>query len=267
MHLTHITFTGADDSVDPSQLAALSKRFPLIEWGILFSLEREGSPRYPSAAWRRDFYRAVPSIRRAAHLCGVAMLNQLAEKAPALRQELEYFQRVQLNFNAQRLPPATLEGLVTEWRTGQLRSSSGSYIEFITQHNPDNAVVYKLFAHHWIVPHMNHAVLFHGSGGNGVTPDAWPSPLPAVPCGYAGGLTPENLPVQLDAIMAAATAQRSGPDFVWVDMESGVRTHDQFDLTKVVSALEAIESRVAFSDQREGDLVQECRYLCGAVGH
>lgn len=261
MHLTHITFTGADDSVDPQALAALSARYPLIEWGILISRQREGTPRYPSAEWRKEFYRVAPEIRRAAHLCGRETLSELARSSPGLRNELSEYQRVQLNFNAETFPPPILRDLVSEWRNGQLRSRHGSFIEYVTQHNESNAEVYKYFADHWIVPHMNHAVLFDASAGEGVSPTSWPAPLPGVPCGYAGGLKPETLPTQLDAIMAAVRGGTSTPDFIWIDMETGARTCNQFDLQKVTAALDSLATRVRFADQRHGDMTQECRYV------
>ena len=35
MRLSHLTITGADDSVDPVELARISSLTPLIEWGLL----------------------------------------------------------------------------------------------------------------------------------------------------------------------------------------------------------------------------------------
>ena len=46
--LTTVTITGADDRVDPWELARLSEEFPHVEWGVLISTGRAGTPRYPS---------------------------------------------------------------------------------------------------------------------------------------------------------------------------------------------------------------------------
>jgi hypothetical protein len=47
-------------------------------------------------------------------------------------------------------------------------------------------------------------------------------------CGYADGLNPDNIGVALPAI--AACVPEGQP--YWIDMESGVRTDDRFDLDK-----------------------------------
>jgi hypothetical protein len=49
--LTGITITGADDQVDPRELAMLSAEFPFVEWGILMSESRAGTSRYPGQTW------------------------------------------------------------------------------------------------------------------------------------------------------------------------------------------------------------------------
>mgnify|MGYP006876835108 FL=1 len=43
--LTCVGFCGPDDSVDPRLLAAISQRYPWVEWGILFRDDKEGQPR------------------------------------------------------------------------------------------------------------------------------------------------------------------------------------------------------------------------------
>ena len=45
------TITGADDLVDPDDLVVLSREYPFVEWAILISASRAGTPRYPSSAW------------------------------------------------------------------------------------------------------------------------------------------------------------------------------------------------------------------------
>ena len=47
-------------------------------------------------------------------------------------------------------------------------------------------------------------------------------------CGYAGGLNPDTIG---DALAAIAARVPDGQPY-WIDMESGVRTDDRFDLDK-----------------------------------
>ena len=79
-----------------------------------------------------------------------------------------------------------------------------------------------------------HAVLFDGSAGEGIAPGEWPKPLAGHACGYAGGLNPDNMQKNLDAISRATPDTYS----TWVDQETGARTDNKFDLTKVERVLE-----------------------------
>lgn len=96
--LTRVTITGADDGVDPKQLADLSAEFPFVEWAILLSRTRSGTARYPSAAWLVDRLCAdepmVRGMRLAAHLCGALSRETQDGELPVLS---EVFQRYQLN--------------------------------------------------------------------------------------------------------------------------------------------------------------------------
>src|SRR5207244_2692610 len=153
MHLTHLTLTGADDSVDPIELAKLSAAYPIIEWGILIADALGGAPRFPSSAWRNELYRVAPHVRRAAHICREDALAALTCDTP-LRDELREYKRVQMNFDVRLLRPETLTGLVA-LAGKSLRNRGGVPIEFITQHNEANRSVHELFA-----ASADHAVLF-----------------------------------------------------------------------------------------------------------
>ena len=71
------------------------------------------------------------------------------------------------------------------------------------------------------------------AGFRGIAPDHWPPPLAGHFCGYAGGLNPDNIDRHLDLMRDAA-----GDELVWIDMESGIRTNDNFDLSKCRRVLE-----------------------------
>jgi len=70
MRLTRVTLAGADESVDPKELSALSAEFPFCEWGILLSEKRAGSPRYPGLDWLnelRTLYYCVVRLNLSCH--------------------------------------------------------------------------------------------------------------------------------------------------------------------------------------------------------
>jgi hypothetical protein len=105
--LRYVTITGADDRVDPSALADLSAEFPFVEWGILASKGREGTPRYPTREWMQRLDEAaarfetrsdVVFARRmnlSLHLCGEYAREALSGSGMFVPPT--EFRRVQLN--------------------------------------------------------------------------------------------------------------------------------------------------------------------------
>ena len=120
MPLNIVSITGADDSVLPSELAALSARYtsPITpEWAILYFPEKEGTPRNPSAAWREAFL-ALGLPFTAAHLCGTQVFREILDPrtAPARIADISRYRRVQLNINARR-PDFTEDEVLAIYRT------------------------------------------------------------------------------------------------------------------------------------------------------
>jgi hypothetical protein len=269
MLLSHLTFTGADDSVDPEALAQFSARDPLIEWGILFDAEQCGQPRFPSKAWRREFYRAAPHARRAAHVCGAPLLNELAAVATPSASVLGHelcgeskmqppFGRIQLNFDAQRLPLVVLAGLVAGWRGGRWRRADGATLSLITQHNTNNRQIHELFAEsgsNGVCYPTFYGVLFDASGGRGLQPLAWPARPLGLSCGYAGGISGHNITSHLRSL--AAIEPEALP--VWFDVESGVRSGERFDLAKVGAIIEAVRTFAGAGVLEPNQLVRPSR--------
>lgn len=220
MKLKYCSLTGADDDVNPEDLRQISREYPFAEWAILLMRTHAGQPRFPTADWIQRFAASMRDSHTAMHLCGEAFLAFM-DQDPDVRQLMSGFQRIQLNLKfgdmAGKYDPATLVARVRENPSWQ----------FIIQYTPDNRHLLPLFQD---IP--NHAILFDASAGRGVAPDSWDSPIPGHFCGYAGGLNPDNIEKHLESISKAASGQ-----IIWVDMESGVRTNDKFDLGKVRSVL------------------------------
>jgi len=236
MLLQLVSFTGADDKVSPDALAAITRRAALpVEWGILYYPELEGAARVPGTAWRERFL-ALGLPHSAVHLCGVQVFREIldASTAPARITDLKRYARVQLNINARGVQFTPAEVLAVY---GTLHQAG---LSLILQYNDDSKTLIDQF-----VAQLNHEglsrihVLFDGSKGLGQRPAAWSASVSfkghALFCGYAGGLGPDVVAAELPKIAAAAQAGSNAP--YWIDMETGVRTDDVFDLAKVETVL------------------------------
>lgn len=234
MGLELVSLTGADDNIAPQSLKANSARFPTVEWAILYFPEREGSPRNPSSAWRELFLEQGMKFA-AAHLCGTQVFREILDPELAQKRiaDLQRYRRVQININARR-PEFTASEVLSIYRT--LHTAG---IRMILQHHDESAPVIAQFLREIDQdegPQVD--VLFDASRGKGVQPDQWPAPfgLPTF-TGYAGGLGPDNVATELRKI--TATIFESGADApFWIDMETGIRTNNAFDLYKVERVLE-----------------------------
>lgn len=194
-----ITFTGADDRTCTNWMRNLASKYP-IEWGVLFSPSRQGTDnRYPGGDKQSEL--AWSGLRLAAHLCGGHARYVMGDgDKTRIPVDLGYWKRVQVNHA-----------------------------------NPDASRIAK-FCHGWgtkgIGQHRNGPFpadagvewLFDTSGGRGTAPAAWPAHPGIGRVGYAGGINPANV---LDVLRAINC---NGP--YWIDMETGVRTDDWFDLDK-----------------------------------
>jgi phosphoribosylanthranilate isomerase len=242
-NITHCTFTGVDAYTNLEALASLSSVYPLIEWGFLYSPSRQGLPgRYPAIAdLQLAFNTLPPNVRVALHLCGQGVPDLFAGEQVAsalVAQVMARGGRVQINFNQTR-NPVNLEAL-------RRFLTAHPALTVITQHNQSNNGVWPLLAD---LP--NHAVLFDASGGRGIEATSWPSPL-QVPCGYAGGLSRDNLAKNLPLIIQAA----SGQPF-WIDMEGSLRItddqgRDRLSLTRCWDCIQLVNQVLA----KPGDLTE-----------
>ncbi len=221
MKLQYVSITGADDEVDPQALVDLSAEFAFAEWAILLMPERGGTNRFPSPDWIRNFAQAGPDTHKAMHLCGSAFLGFI-DGDPDILDLMSGFKRIQLN-----LKFGDVEG---QYDPAQLitRVKDNPQWTFIIQYGHDKKGLLPLLKD---IP--NHAVLFDESAGRGISPDSWDKPLSGHFCGYAGGLKPDNVQANIDMIAKVASGYTT-----WIDMETGVRTDDVFDLAKVRRVLE-----------------------------
>lgn len=220
MKLKYVAITGADDGVKVEELNALQNEYPFVEWALLYMPERAGEKRFPSEKWLKDFSANYKGAHRAMHLCGGAFLDFAAGK-PEILNVMKGFRRIQLN-----LEFGNVDGKYDPQKLIKQIKAHPEH-EFVIQYTEKRKNLLPVLA---TIP--NHAILFDGSAGAGVLPGSWPSPLAGHFCGYAGGLKPENIKDNIEKIAKAAGAAET-----WIDMESGVRTDDNFDIGKVRQVL------------------------------
>lgn len=216
--LTRVTITGADNETRPSDLVALSRDFPFVEWGILFSAKRAGYTRYPSWSWVQGLQEArraaAHEVALAAHLCGQMARDTLGGDDKWVTSPfLDGFERIQLNGYA----------------PGACRSPLAWPGEWILQVRREDQLQ---DAAHDAARLGRASALFDPSGGLGLEPFRWPRAPLGLKLGYAGGIKPSTVDEVLSEIGIVNEP-------FWIDMESGVRdAHDRFRIPLVREVLE-----------------------------
>ena len=232
--LTTVTITGADDRVDPWELARLSEEFPHVEWGVLISTGRAGTPRYPSTRWIRRLNEMLRhremSMSCAAHLCG-KVARDLAEGDEHEGAVAEFF------LTSSRFDRAQLNNVAPMSTEGFARLAARLDQEIILQAKSEDALPTAWeHARAVLAAGGRASVLFDPSGGRGLEPFRWPPPFcyDEVQMGYAGGIGPDNVEEVVGEILMGGPSEN-----FWIDMESGVRDEeDRFDLGRVRAVLE-----------------------------
>jgi phosphoribosylanthranilate isomerase len=231
-----VTITGADDNVEPSILDEIGREYPLVEWGILFSKSSEGQPRYPTPSWREKMYWAT--IERgeyytlAAHLCG--------KSVDAFLASYEFFENeVTMGFNAIQFNKLTAENKDQIFTFAKIQ---GHRHDVIVQYNQYTDVILNGLFDEDVPEDLK--LLFDASGGKGMSykeTGGWPNiPEPfasRVSYGFAGGLNRDNIE---QAAYEVLQMHKDQEGFVWLDLESGARTEDKFDIDKVIDILDTV---------------------------
>lgn len=223
--LQRVSLTGADDHTSVPELVKLTEQFPFVEWAVLYTPHREGVGRNPGRAWREVFFEAL-APHSAVHLCGAQAFEQLL--TGSLSPEILRAQRMQLNINVRRDDFSHAQVLEVFARALDLSPA------VILQYHPRSAELVERFLAS--LPEADAArfhVLMDASGGTGRSPARWirPAALDRSYVGFAGGLGVANI---REALHDLSLYHRP----YWVDMESGVRTDERFDVAKAALILE-----------------------------
>ena len=228
--LNRVTVTGADESIDPIQLRMIQEDYPFVEWGILVSEHKTmkgGCARFPPPRWLAKLDPTL-GLSLSVHLCGSWVRRVCQADFSWLTKPENYgialliteADRVQLNFHSYVHKIKDVRELAKQlnvwWPHAQIICQVDGVNDEIVSHLHDEGA--------------NVAALYDKSGGAGKLPAAWKHPLKGIYCGYAGGLSPENVMDQLDEIGKVAEAPS------WIDAETHLRAEDdrRFAVEKVM---------------------------------
>ena len=234
MKLKHITFTGVDSKTDINRLKEIIELYPIAEFGVLTRYHwQENGNRYPDPSTFNKLLNLTPHL--SLHLCGKIAHDAAHGRWPLVNEHtgfrLPIFRRIQLN--------------IAERTDNPIHCYSAPYgrQELIIQTKDAKNVSVYARTRAYYADTKNNAIsmLLDASGGRGIDTQLQVFPT-RNKIGYAGGLNPENVAEKLSYLIENV---KNG--CFWIDMESGVRTNDWFDLDKVVRVLEIcqpiIESR------------------------
>lgn len=225
MKIDRITFTGADDNVKHNILIELSKHYPMIEWGILFSKNKITEYRYPSMQWISKV--RTLGLNLSAHFCGWYAKEVLENENFGLITSIHPdFKRVQLNYSFRDASKYKLDSLIESLK-------EFPEVNVILQYNKTNAPVLDKLMENELPSNLH--FLFDSSGGNGVEIKSIREPFINHYTGYSGGLSPDNIE-KISSMIKLGISETN----VFIDMESGVRTDNQMDFTKIKEILDKV---------------------------
>ena len=222
MKLQHITFTGIDGKTDLGRLWEIQQEYPIAEFGVLVAKNwRENGNRYFNPSYL-DALEGL-GLNLSAHLCGSIARAAVRGDFEPLRDWAWFFpffifNRCQLNIATSKENPDSFELCEDAFLFNEiiLQQRSVEDCDLYSKSNTNEHVT----------------MLLDASGGEGI--DASLVAFAGKKIGYAGGINADNVAEKLTFLM---DNEQVG-DF-WIDMESGVRTDDWFDLDKVVKVLDS----------------------------
>ena len=210
-----LTFTGVDQGTDLGRLEHIWVQYPGAEFAVLVGGSTgltPGNPRFPNPIWIEAITDIGNKLGRCAamHLCGPYAKHANGGRITKLREITRGFARIQVNSQDEEYRMAQIAAMATS-----LEGNPQIIVQ--TRMNPPQAPEDQKIA-----------ALFDRSGGNGEDwIDTWRRPaVDDGRVGFAGGLGPKNIEKALSIVGEWGIT-------TWLDMESGVRTDDRFDLDKV----------------------------------
>ena len=220
LRLKHITFTGVDAKTNLKVLDKIQKKYPMAEFGVLTSYHwYENGNRYLDPSMIGNL---GDNLNLALHVCGKLAHNAATGRWGTLDLHLDgqlnKFRRIQLNIAEREDNPK------------RVCLPMYSFQEIVIQtKNSDKLDIYKETVN--MYNSKQFSTLIDASGGCGID-----TPLKVChskgKIGYAGGINPDNVADKLRFLLKNISMGE-----FWIDMESGVRTDDWFDIDKVEDVL------------------------------
>ena len=205
-----ITFTGFDEHTNLVRMAEISRMYP-VEWGVLIG-GRLGKARYPHMdriAELTAFNKTLAQpMNLALHVCGEHAKRAMTEGVLPAEIDISQFRRVQINAINYDIP--ALGRLAQKYDVDVIMQVRGPSFP--------SDLPFRVVALH------------DESGGRGTVPQSRPSLVNGQYVGYAGGIGSINVRDVIEAI--ASLVEHAS---YWIDMESGVRSSDRFDLEECLA--------------------------------
>lgn len=235
-----VSIAGIDDWTDIKDLKKISAEYSNIEWSVLLMNEKQGRPRNPTDDWIIHFL-DQEFEHTSIHLCGEVVFRDMLD--PDIGQfilaMINRFKRVQLNINARSRKFTTEE---VHQLYDLVASEKCSAIPILQLHDDTYEDINS-----WLVKNQNKEVhvLVDSSRGKGVVPESWDFKKLSVdtPVSFAGGINPDNCLEIRKKVSQVVAGWENYPHWYGMDMESGVRTDDKLDPSKVMRVASQIAKR------------------------
>lgn len=235
MNINKLTLTGIDNTTRGWQLSELQDTFPFVEFGVLYSKTNAGSGKYPHLSHiEKEFTpSAKPILNLSAHFCGWYSREVIENHNYGLIQRLHpSFDRVQINYNFSNNDGAkkVQDNLV------KLLAWMESYKDrtIILQYNRANKEMLDQVLGFKLPMTLN--LLWDDSGGYGKEIAELNTPFKNIYTGYAGGLNMGNIQRVCKQLI-----DMKDMSSIWVDLESGLRTNEAFDVDKAYNILKMVK--------------------------
>jgi phosphoribosylanthranilate isomerase len=237
MKINRVTITGADDKVEISELKRLSKKFPFVEWGILFSKNKLGTHRYPSQEWIKELIKN-DELSLSAHYCGWWSKEVIEKQNTSIILTAINFKRIQINYTFRNKNVHDFFDSCKDFQKFLTNYKNSNYDkQIIIQQNHNNSKIIEnsiITNKDFLEIYEKINFLYDNSGGNGKEIETIEETIGSSYTGYAGGIGEENI----ERICKSIT-ENDDKSIVWIDLESGARDeNNNFDLEKVERILQ-----------------------------
>ena len=224
MVINKVTFTGADNNTPIEELQKIQKKYPYVEWGILIA-SNPGKSKQPTDNYILDLKNK--GLNLSLHICNEHVKAILDDGK--LDIKYDFFDRYQLNFNFNHNDHDlnNYSKLINKFKNK----------DFILQTNFSNEIFIEKIINSNKTSNTN--ILYDSSGGKGVEIKQIKVPFKNIYTGYSGGINPNNI----NDICKQITYHKND-DRVWIDIQTGARTNNEFDLEKITKMLKIVDKHL-----------------------